>query len=96
VSVPSRAGAASRAAPSPVAKRGGVRFAVEGLLKGYDQLLNLVLDETNEYLRDADDPLRLTEDTRGLGLTVLRGTAVMMVSLTDGTEEIANPFIAQE
>jgi len=69
---------------------------VEGLLKGYDQLLNLVLDETNEYLRDADDPLRLTEDTRGLGLTVLRGTAVMMVSLTDGTEEIANPFIAQE
>lgn len=26
-------------------------FAVEGILKGYDQLLNLVLDETVEYLR---------------------------------------------
>ena len=26
-------------------------FAVEGVLKGYDQLLNLVLDETIEYLR---------------------------------------------
>lgn len=26
-------------------------LAVEGILKGYDQLLNLVLDETVEYLR---------------------------------------------
>lgn len=26
-------------------------FAVSGTLKGYDQLLNLVLDETVEYLR---------------------------------------------
>ncbi len=26
-------------------------LAVEGLLKGYDQLLNLVLDETVEFLR---------------------------------------------
>lgn len=27
--------------------------AVEGVLKGYDQLLNLVLDETVEYARGA-------------------------------------------
>lgn len=27
--------------------------AVEGVLKGYDQLLNLVLDETTEFLRGA-------------------------------------------
>ena len=27
--------------------------AVEGVLKGYDPLLNLVLDETKEYLRGA-------------------------------------------
>lgn len=26
-------------------------FAVQGTLKGYDQLLNLVMDETIEYLR---------------------------------------------
>ena len=26
-------------------------FAVSGVLKGYDQLLNVVLDETVEYLR---------------------------------------------
>lgn len=26
-------------------------YAVQGTLKGYDQLLNLVMDETIEYLR---------------------------------------------
>ena len=30
--------------------------AVEGTLKGYDQLLNLVLDETTEFLRGAAPP----------------------------------------
>lgn len=88
--------------------------AVEGVLKGYDPLLNLVLDETKEYIRgvqpsghspydarkmahvmlapfvgpaivcrrpivtrhhcgalvDPDDPLRVTDDTRNLGLIV--------------------------
>lgn len=93
-----------------------------GNLKGYDQLLNLVLDDTLEYLRgalpsvaalalspssalthwcaasrlDPDDPLRVTDATRSLGLVVLRGTAVMVVAPTDGTEEIANPFAAPE
>lgn len=69
---------------------------VEGLLKGYDQLLNLVLDETNEFVRDKDDPTRITDETRTLGLVVCRGTAVMMVSPTQGAEEIANPFAAEE
>jgi U6 snRNA-associated Sm-like protein LSm7 len=89
---------------------------VTGNLKGYDQLLNLVLDDTLEYLRgaparsllhariraltllaltDPDDPLRVTDATRSLGLVVLRGTAVMVVAPTDGTEEIANPFAAE-
>jgi U6 snRNA-associated Sm-like protein LSm7 len=35
-----------------------------GILKGFDPLLNLVLDNTIEYLRDPDDPYKLTEDTR--------------------------------
>ncbi|KAF9665737.1 hypothetical protein SADUNF_Sadunf16G0154900 [Salix dunnii] len=94
-----------------------------GTLKGYDQLLNLVLDEAVEFLRDADDPLKTTDQTRRLGLIkccgianelfdprwhrkhgdkednvsillqVCRGTAVMLVSPTDGTDEIANPFV---
>ncbi|KAF2319446.1 hypothetical protein GH714_015883 [Hevea brasiliensis] len=66
---------------------------VTGTLKGYDQLLNLVLDEAIEYLRDPDDPLKTTDQTRRLGLIVCRGTAVMLVSPTDGTDEIANPFL---
>ncbi|XP_027113692.1 sm-like protein LSM7 [Coffea arabica] len=66
---------------------------VTGTLKGYDQLLNLVLDEAIEFLRDPDDPLKTTDHTRRLGLIICRGTAVMLVSPTDGTDEIANPFV---
>ncbi|TYK01133.1 sm-like protein LSM7 [Cucumis melo var. makuwa] len=40
-----------------------------------------------------DDPLKTTDQTRPLGLIVCRGTAVMLVSPVDGTDEIANPFI---
>merc|ERR1711953_967579 len=63
-----------------------------GTLKGYDPLLNLVLDGTTEYLRDPDDPYKLTEDTRELGLVVCRGTSVVLVCPADGMEQIANPF----
>lgn len=69
---------------------------VTGVLKGYDPLLNLVLDSTEEFLRDPFDPYKLTGGTRTLGLTVARGTAVMMVCPVDGTMEIANPFLQQE
>lgn len=34
---------------------------VVGILKGADPVCNLVLDETVEFLRDAKDPLNLTE-----------------------------------
>ena len=34
--------------------------AVTGVLKGYDPLMNLVLDETKEWLRDPFDPYKLT------------------------------------
>eukprot|EP00899_Mesostigma_viride_P000969 jgi/Mesvir1/10873/Mv14213-RA.1 len=69
---------------------------VQGLLKGYDQLLNLVLDEATETLRDPDDALKLLNETRHLGLIVCRGPSVMLVSPTDGTDEIANPFVGQD
>ncbi|KAI3426305.1 hypothetical protein D9Q98_008678 [Chlorella vulgaris] len=69
---------------------------VVGVLKGYDQLLNLVLDEAVEYLRDPEDPMRVTDQTRPMGLIVCRGTSVMLVVPTTGTEEIANPFQQEE
>jgi len=67
---------------------------MKGILKGYDELVNLVLDDTDEFLRDPNDPNVITGKTRKLGLVVVRGTQVSLVSPEDGMEEIANPFIA--
>ena len=87
-----------------------------GILKGYDQLLNLVLDGTVEYLQgmcmvhththththtplhltiptDPEDPFKLTDETRSLGLVVCRGTAVVLICPSDSMEQIANPFL---
>jgi len=65
---------------------------VTGLLKGWDQLVNLVLDDTVEYLRGPDDPYTLTNKTRNLGFVVCRGSAVMLICPLDGTKPIPNPF----
>ncbi|KAJ7412984.1 U6 snRNA-associated Sm-like protein LSm7 [Pitangus sulphuratus] len=67
-----------------------------GVLKGFDPLLNLVLDGTIEYMRDPDDQFKLTEDTRQLGLVVCRGTSVVLICPQDGMEAIPNPFIQQQ
>jgi len=76
-----------------------VKFAggreVKGRLKGHDAVANLVLDDTQEYLRDPDDPYKLLDETRSLGLVVARGTSVMLICPVEGTEEIANPFAAE-
>lgn len=77
-----------------IVKLSGGREVI-GVLKGYDQLLNIVLDEAIESMRDPDDHLRSSGQTRGLGLIVCRGTSVMLVSPMDGTEEIENPFTSQ-
>ncbi|EGO20383.1 hypothetical protein SERLADRAFT_352208, partial [Serpula lacrymans var. lacrymans S7.9] len=63
---------------------------VVGILKGYDQLLNLVLDEVEEQINEPEP------HSRSLGLAVLRGPTITLVSPVDGLEEIANPFVAQE
>ncbi|GAA5889375.1 hypothetical protein JCM16303_005368 [Sporobolomyces ruberrimus] len=66
---------------------------VVGTLKGYDQLLNLVMDDLEETLRDPETGLpAVPEQTRSLGLAVLRGTSLVVLSPVDGSEEIANPF----
>jgi len=64
---------------------------VTGVLKGFDQLLNLVLDDVEEQLHTEPEP-----STRQLGLVVLRGPTITLLSPVDGFEEIANPFLAQE
>ncbi|XP_798585.3 U6 snRNA-associated Sm-like protein LSm7 [Strongylocentrotus purpuratus] len=69
---------------------------VTGVLKGFDPLLNLVLDGTTEFMRDPDDPFKLTDDTRNLGLAVCRGTSVVLICPAEGMEPIANPFVQQD
>ena len=83
-------------------------LAVTGILKGYDQLLNLVLDEVQEEVQGAGILhclhvgwltrviLEPEVHIRSLGLTVLRGPTITLLSPVDGLEEIANPFMAQE
>jgi hypothetical protein len=47
---------------------------------------------TNSISLDAETQVA-TEKTRNLGLVVVRGTQVSLVSPQDGFEEIANPFL---
>lgn len=63
---------------------------VTGVLKGYDQLLNLVLDEVEEAVQEPEPHVRT------LGLAVLRGPTITLLSPVDGLEEIANPFMVHE
>ena len=81
---------------------------VTGVLKGFDQLLNLVLDDVVENVQtgecqDDSFPVMLLismaesgETARTLGLVVCRGPTITLLSPVDGFEEIANPFAAQE
>ncbi|MCJ1409720.1 hypothetical protein MMC19_003802 [Ptychographa xylographoides] len=77
-------------------KRINVKFnggrEVVGTLKDYDQLMNLVLDDVKELLKDDEG----NESSRSLGLIVARGTLLVLISPVDGSEQIANPFNTAE
>ncbi|CAD6581580.1 MAG: Sm-like protein lsm7 [Cyphobasidiales sp. Tagirdzhanova-0007] len=82
-------------------KRIRVKFSggreVEGILKGWDQLLNLVLDDTQELMRDPETLLPLQPAQRRLiGLSVVRGTSLVVINPVEGFGEIANPFLQAE
>ncbi|KAJ2159262.1 Sm-like protein lsm7 [Coemansia sp. RSA 552] len=66
---------------------------VTGVLKGSDQLLNIVLDNAVETIHDPENPDSVEEKHRQIGLVVLRGPSIILVSPTDGAEEIENPFV---
>lgn len=80
---------------------------VSGTLKGFDQLMNLVLDEVKESMRGRHLQYLIrvyvltipddegNETTRVLGLVVARGTLIVLISPADGSEEIANPFVQE-
>ena len=62
-------------------------IAVVGTLKGYDQLMNLVMDDVEELLHDPSSG-SVTDERRTLGLAVLRGTNLMLISPVDGFDII--------
>jgi hypothetical protein len=45
---------------------------------------------------DPEDHSQVTSQKRRLGLIVVRGTQVSLLSPQDGVEEIANPFVEAE
>jgi U6 snRNA-associated Sm-like protein LSm7 len=53
---------------------------------GADPPCNLVLDNTVEYLRSHDDAYNLTEQTRELGLLIIRGATVLSICDEVGAE----------
>ncbi|KAI3625686.1 hypothetical protein CBS9595_001047 [Malassezia furfur] len=59
---------------------------VEGILKGYDQLMNLVMDDVQETLHDPETGN--VSGQRPLGLAVLRGPALTLINPTNGMEMI--------
>ena len=69
---------------------------VQGTLKGYDTMVNLVLDDCVETMRDSGDPYKLTDETRRLGLVVVRGPSVMLVMPVEGRSATDNPWAAPE
>eukprot|EP01054_Gregarina_sp_Poly1_P008911 Gregarina_sp_Poly_1__8910@NODE_538_length_7624_cov_89_908694_g425_i0_p11_GENE_NODE_538_length_7624_cov_89_908694_g425_i0NODE_538_length_7624_cov_89_908694_g425_i0_p11_ORF_typecomplete_len104_score16_10LSM/PF01423_22/1_8e17Hfq/PF17209_3/0_042DUF150_C/PF17384_2/0_056_NODE_538_length_7624_cov_89_908694_g425_i049465257 len=64
---------------------------ISGVLKGFDDIVNLVLDDCKETLRNSNGApsTRLRE----LGLVIARGTGVVMICTEDGFNEIENPFL---
>ncbi|KAI3383662.1 hypothetical protein SNEBB_009250 [Seison nebaliae] len=64
-----------------------------GILKGYDQLLNIVLDGTMEERKLTTDGGNVSSDEkRKLGLVVCRGPNITSICPDDGFETTVNPF----
>ncbi|MES1921742.1 Sm-like protein lsm7 [Bonamia ostreae] len=70
---------------------------LSGVLKGYDPLLNLVIDQGEENLqKDCEDSSKDVAKTRKLGLAVCKGNCVMTVYPQNGSKIIENPFTGND
>ncbi|KAF2757185.1 LSM-domain-containing protein, partial [Pseudovirgaria hyperparasitica] len=65
---------------------------IKGKLRGFDGLMNLVLDDVWETLQGTANHSQGKPAKRFLGLLVARGTLLTIISPCDGSEEIQNPF----
>lgn len=64
---------------------------VVGTLKGYDQLMNLVLENVKESIRDPATEGAFLNQSRDLGTVVVRGPLIQTIAPNLG-EVIASPF----
>jgi U6 snRNA-associated Sm-like protein LSm7 len=69
---------------------------VVGILRGFDPMVNIVIDDSVEFLRSDNDPYKASGKTRKLGRVVCRGNNVTMCAPEEGYESIANPFLGAE
>ncbi|KAL0221324.1 hypothetical protein RCL1_001178 [Eukaryota sp. TZLM3-RCL] len=56
---------------------------VTGIVKGYDALLNTVLDNMIELLHDPENPSILSGESRSLGIGVVKGATIASIFPTD-------------
>ena len=64
---------------------------ISGNLKGYDEFLNLVIDECYEYIRDENDVA--TSEKRFHGMLIARGSQIVEVNPCEGSKKLeSNPF----
>ena len=61
-------------------------WALQGVLKGFDSNMNLVLCDATEF------PHGRHERSRQLGAAIVRGPIVCAVSPSEGCTEVDNPF----
>lgn len=59
-----------------------------GELKSWDKSMNLVLANTEEVIGVEDK----TENTRHLGLIIVKGSQIQSISMKNGYQIIDNPF----
>lgn len=64
---------------------------VVGTLTGYDQLMNLVLENVKESIRDPAHEGAFLDKTRDLGTVVVRGPLIQTIAPAE-VQVIASPF----
>lgn len=74
-----------------VKSNGGREFS--GVLKSYDVIPNIVLDDCIEHLRSEEDPYVVTDKTRDIGIFMIRGTSIVSVAPVSAISQISNPFV---
>ena len=68
---------------------------VVGVLKGYDDMVNMVLEDCVEYLLD-ETTGNIGNMARNIPNLICRGPQVTLVAPEEGFAQISNPFTADE